>query len=106
MVESDNPWTLFEQCSPEEQKAIEEHKWLLSERAKRDVGFEYAVRDWMENHSARWRRNRLRQELEEQRQEMLRHKWIESERAGRDLGDKAIRDWVEKYAEAWRRSHK
>jgi len=30
------------------------HKWCESEKAGRDVGFEYALVDWMMYYKARW----------------------------------------------------
>lgn len=37
---------------------IMKHKWLLSEKEKRDVGFERALNDWARSHRAEWRRER------------------------------------------------
>ena len=88
-------------CSAEA-RAIEVHKYYLSEQAGHDVGFEYAVVHWRRHYQSRWRRIRLRQDLEAQTEEILRHKWIESERAGTDLGEAAVSDWIDRYAAAWR----
>jgi len=33
----------------EEKRQIEEHKWYMSERAGKDVGWEKALLDWMLN---------------------------------------------------------
>lgn len=30
------------------------HKWIESEKACRDVGFEYALVDWIVKHKSRW----------------------------------------------------
>lgn len=30
------------------------HKWLESEKAHRDVGFEYALVDWVVHHKTKW----------------------------------------------------
>ncbi len=38
-----------------ERDEIMRHKWLLSERAGRDVGFSAAAYDWIVNHRAAWR---------------------------------------------------
>ena len=37
---------------------IERHKWLISEREGRDVGFERALNEWAQNHRAEWREMR------------------------------------------------
>ena len=34
------------------------HKWNLSEKAGRDVGFEAALVDWAEHHRTTWRKAR------------------------------------------------
>ncbi|MED5381366.1 MAG: DUF4032 domain-containing protein, partial [Verrucomicrobiota bacterium] len=34
------------------------HKWLESERAGRDIGFERALMDWVLNHRTKWRNSR------------------------------------------------
>jgi hypothetical protein len=88
--------------SKAEQHAIDEHRYYLSERAGYDVGEENALRDWLTHHAHRWRQERLKKDMEEQKLEILKHKWIESERAGTDLGVDAIIDWIEKYAVQWR----
>ena len=41
-----------------ERQEILKHKWVLSERAGRDVGFEAALLDWVMKHRAGWRRGR------------------------------------------------
>lgn len=33
---------------------ILKHKWFESERANKDVGFEYALIDWIVKHKPRW----------------------------------------------------
>lgn len=42
----------------EEKRAIDEHKWYLSERAGRDVGYHYAQWDWIVNHRIKWLKER------------------------------------------------
>ena len=42
--------------SPEEVVEIERHKYFLSEKAGHDVGWDFAERDWDDNHSAEFRR--------------------------------------------------
>ena len=43
-----------------EREEILNHKWVLSERQKRDVGFEAALMDWAQNHRATWRKQRTK----------------------------------------------
>ena len=92
-----------EEMTPAEYEAIDVHKYYLSEKAGYDVGMEFAVADWLRNHSIEWRKRRSREDNHLQIQEIEKHKWIESKKAGRDLGDQAALDWVIKHAESWRR---
>lgn len=41
-----------------EREEILRHKWIESEKAGHDIGFERALTDWIINHRANWRRNR------------------------------------------------
>ena len=41
-----------------ERDEVLRHKWLESERAGRDIGFERALMNWVLNHRAKWRKNR------------------------------------------------
>jgi hypothetical protein len=47
-----------------EQEEIQRLKWFASEREGHDIGFEFALNDWAQNHRAKWRsmRNRLQQQ--------------------------------------------
>lgn len=41
-----------------EREEILKHKWLESEKAGRDIGFERALLDWIRKHRNHWRENR------------------------------------------------
>ena len=41
-----------------EREEILKHKWLESEKAERDIGFERALTDWIVKHRSRWRKER------------------------------------------------
>ena len=41
-----------------ERQEILKHKWLLSEQAGHDIGFETALTDWFIHHRSNWRRLR------------------------------------------------
>lgn len=45
-----------------EREEILRHKWLESEKAGYDIGFERALLDWIVKHRSSWRRNRARSE--------------------------------------------
>jgi hypothetical protein len=41
-----------------EREEILRHKWLESEKAGRDIGFERALTDWIIKHRSKWRKAR------------------------------------------------
>ena len=41
-----------------EREEILKHKWIESEKAGRDIGFERALTDWIIKHRSNWRRAR------------------------------------------------
>ena len=41
-----------------EREEILRHKWIESEKAGHDIGFEQALTDWIIRYRAEWRRNR------------------------------------------------
>lgn len=41
-----------------EREEILKHKWIESEKAGHDIGFERALTDWIIRHRANWRRSR------------------------------------------------
>ena len=41
-----------------EREEILKHKWIESEKAGRDIGFEQALTDWIIKHRANWRKSR------------------------------------------------
>ena len=43
-----------------ERDEVLRHKWVLSEKEGRDVGFEAALVDWVEHHRSQWRKGRSR----------------------------------------------
>ena len=43
-----------------EREEILRHKWIESEKAGYDIGFERALTDWIINYRAHWRKSRMR----------------------------------------------
>lgn len=85
-----------------ERNAVEKHLERLRFERGPEVTYDEALQDWNAHHAVRWREERQRRMLAEQRAEIERHKWIESEKAGRDLGRDAVMDWIKNNAAAWR----
>lgn len=46
-----------------EREEILRHKWLESEKAGHDIGFERALLDWIVKYRAGWREQRAKQQL-------------------------------------------
>lgn len=46
-----------------EREEILRHKWLESEKAGRDVGFDSALMDWITHHRAGWRNARQNRDV-------------------------------------------
>jgi hypothetical protein len=44
-----------------EREEILKHKWIESERAGYDIGFERALTDWIMKHRSKWRKSRQSQ---------------------------------------------
>jgi hypothetical protein len=43
-----------------EREEILKHKWIESEKAGKDIGFEKALLDWIVKHRSNWRTKRLK----------------------------------------------
>jgi len=43
-----------------EREEVLRHKWLKSEEAGQDIGFEAALVDWMLNHRSVWKKGRAK----------------------------------------------
>ncbi|HEY3864322.1 MAG TPA: hypothetical protein VGO59_20815 [Verrucomicrobiae bacterium] len=41
-----------------EKEEIMKHKWIESQKAGHDIGFEHALTDWIIKHRTKWRRGR------------------------------------------------
>ena len=44
-----------------ERAEILKHKWIESEKAGKDIGFEKALFDWIVKHRSNWREKRMRE---------------------------------------------
>ncbi|HUJ08398.1 MAG TPA: hypothetical protein VL171_00075 [Verrucomicrobiae bacterium] len=88
-----------------QREEIQRYRWLESEKAGRDIGWERAEREWRRQHARAWRRWLRTQGLVHP---MIDWVWsqqneIESEQRGYDIGwERAVREWSQKHYEAWR----
>ncbi len=49
-----------------EREEILKHKWIESEKAGHDIGFERALTDWIMKYRAKWRKDRQKQQGKEE----------------------------------------
>jgi hypothetical protein len=49
--------TLYREFQAEREEILK-HKWIESEKAGYDIGFEHALTDWIIKHRSKWRRAR------------------------------------------------
>jgi phosphocarrier protein HPr len=86
-----------------ELKAVEEHKYYLSQSRGTEVTIEEAIADFVQHFAEDWRVEKLKRDNLEQRQEIEKHKYLRSMEEGRDIGkNSAAEEWCQKYAHIWR----
>lgn len=49
--------TLYKEFQAEREEILK-HKWIESEKAGHDIGFERALTDWIIKHRSKWRKSR------------------------------------------------
>jgi len=49
--------SLYREFQAERQEILK-HKWIESEKAGHDIGFERALTDWIVRHRSKWRKTR------------------------------------------------
>ena len=85
-----------------EREAVDAHRIKLCCARGIDVCFEDALANWNEFQSVRWREDRQRQYLAEQRAEIRRHECREGEEGGRERRCRAVLYHKTNNAAAWR----
>jgi phosphotransferase system HPr-like phosphotransfer protein len=89
--------------TPAELRAVEEHKYFLSQQRGREVTIEEATADFLARFAQAWRQEKLFRDNREQHSEIEKHKYFRSMEEGRDIGRAAAAvEWCEKYAHIWR----
>ena len=54
-----------------QQEEIKKYKWIESEKAGRDIGWERAAREWLQNYFPDWKRYRWNRAVEEALREQI-----------------------------------
>lgn len=85
-----------------ERRAVDVHKYFVSERYGYDVGFDFAYQDFLMHYYEAWHKRRHERMLSLEMNEIAKHVWIVSQKYGRDMGREAALDWVLNYAAEWR----
>src|SRR5882762_3204354 len=94
-----------------QREEIEKYRWIESEKAGRDIGWQRASEEWMRKYFPGWKQNvrergvqpPLFEVLWFQQQEIESYKWIESERTGHDIGwQRAVTEWHDRYYGEWK----
>lgn len=89
--------------APAELTAIEDHRYYMSLKEGREVSFEQAMEDFIENYRTAWLWEKQRRDNEDQLREIEKHRWCRSQEEGRDIGRKAaFEEWITGYAHLWR----
>jgi phosphotransferase system HPr-like phosphotransfer protein len=91
------------ELTPAELKAVEEHKYFLSQQRGHEVTIEEATADFLARFAQAWRQEKLLNDNRDQRSEIEKHRYFRSMEEGRDIGRaSAAAEWCEKYAHIWR----
>ena len=109
LLENNN--LLADELIRSQREEIEKYRWIESEKAGRDIGWNRASEEWKQKHFTGWKRNFRERGLEpslfeilwSQQEEIETYKWIESERNGRDIGwEQAVTEWQDRHYRAWK----
>lgn len=86
-----------------ELRAIEEHKYYLSQKRQTEVSIDDAIDDFVQTYQETWRREKFQNDNQAQVQEIKNHKYLRSQVEGHDIGSRqAAREWCAQYAPIWR----
>lgn len=89
--------------SPAELKAIEDHKYFMSQKKGHEVSIEEAIEDFISHYKQAWIREKLRQDNFEQIEEIKKYKLSRSQEAGYEISENdAAEEWSNRYAHIWR----
>jgi phosphotransferase system HPr-like phosphotransfer protein len=91
------------ELTPAELRAIEDHKYYLSQERGREVTIEEAIRDFLENYLTAWRICKQRLDADAQAREIEHLRCLESERQGEEISPReAAFLFCDRFARAWR----
>lgn len=89
--------------SPAELKAIEDHKYFMSQEREYEVSIEEAINDFISNYKQAWIKEKLRRDNVEQIEEIKKYKDTRSQEAGYEINENdAAAEWGDTYAHIWR----
>jgi phosphocarrier protein HPr len=89
--------------TPAELKAIEDHKYYMSQQQHREVVIEEAIEDFINNYKEAWIKDKQKKENLEQIEEIKRYMHLKSQETGQSIGElTAAEEWRKEYAHIWR----
>lgn len=89
--------------SPAELKAIEDHKYFMSQEKGHEVSIEEAIEDFISHYKQAWMKEKLRRDNVEQLEEIKKYKDTKSQETGYEISENdAAEEWSSKYAHIWR----
>ena len=89
--------------SPAELKAIEEHKYFMSQKQGCEVSIEEAIEDFINHYKDRWLKEKQRRENFEQIEEIKKYMHTRSQETGHEISENdAAEEWMDMYAHIWR----
>jgi phosphotransferase system HPr (HPr) family protein len=89
--------------SPAELRAIEDHKYFMSQKKGQEVSIEEAIYDFISHYKQAWIKEKLRRDNSEQIEEIKKYKDTRSQEAGYEISENdAAAEWSDTYAHIWR----
>ncbi|MBN2443070.1 MAG: HPr family phosphocarrier protein [Spirochaetales bacterium] len=89
--------------SPAELKAIEDHKYFMSQKQGQEVSIEDAIKDFVSHYKDTWIKEKQKKENYEQLEEIKKYMQTRSQEAGYTLSENdAAEEWMGIYAHIWR----
>lgn len=89
--------------SPAELKAIEDHKYFISQKQGREVSIEEAIEDFINNYKDRWLKEKQKNENFEQIEEIKKYMHTRCQETGHKISENdAAEEWMGMYAHIWR----
>jgi len=89
--------------TPAELKAVEDHKYFMSQKQGVEVSIEDAIEDFIRNYKEAWAKQKQKKENMEQIEEIKKYIDLKKQKDGHEIGElAAAEEWRKNYAHIWR----